>query len=318
MLAPMDCRHLALVCVLCSCGSYDRLARQVAEGEVAAAESLRHDGALAYALCRQEATHAYLQMRLGLGREGPVASPLPFRAWYDKETAARGPSGPVTWSTYCQELDQTGVVFHAGVLSLRDYAVAVAALADGKDFDGSGLAKSGEAVASVAERLSAPGAVVSASKSVGSAAASLSGVVVQELRTRALKSIVGRAAPHFAKVVGSLGAYLDALDAERRLVLHHRDVNLAALDTRRDASGAFTPAAEATLAVELAQGTDDPLARTERALARDKALLAQAGAVHAELAAAAEDHRREASTRQAADALLAAIEAISNRRPEEP
>ena len=51
---------------------------------------------------------------------------------------------------------------------------------------------------------------------------------------------------------------------------------------------------------------------------RDKSLLAQASAVHAELSAAATDPKREDTARQAAEALLSAIEAMNNRRPEEP
>ena len=74
-----------------------------------------------------------------------------FPAWYDAEKAEDGADGkPVSWNRYCQELDATGAVYHGAVLVLRAYALAVASLADAKDFYGSGLDILGAGISSAA------------------------------------------------------------------------------------------------------------------------------------------------------------------------
>jgi hypothetical protein len=88
--------------------------------------------------------------------------------------------------------------------------------------------------------------------------------------------------------VRDLDAYLDALEAERKLVAFRRNAVLAVLDTRRDAYGNLTPAAEGALAYDLARDGATRLTRLEQHIAADRVLLGRIGDALAALASGAE------------------------------
>ena len=302
------------LCLVAGCG-YGGLAAETARAQSRAAEMVRRDSAIAYSLCRDQAHLAYLQARLGLGREGPLGQPPPFHAWYATAPATR--SG-ASWVRYCGELDQTGTVYHASVLALRDYARAVAALAEGEDFDGSGLAKVGENAASFADRLSASGAVVSTIKGAGSAASALSAAVVKELRTQAVRTLIAGSIDEATAVTRSLRDYLAALEDERRLTLHRREIVARAIEARREPGGPLSAAAELAIAFDMAASSEARFARIGRIIAEDVELLGRIEGAQRALAAAAVRSEEMKAAKQASVALQRAIDELADARPEAP
>jgi len=311
---------LALGLATSACGNYDAIASTVAHGQVGAADVVRRDGAMAAALCRETATYTYWQTRLILERMGGALPLSTFPAWYDTEKAGDGADGkPISWNRYCRELDATGAVYHGAVLVLRAYALAVASLADAKDFDGSGLDNLGGGISSAARSLSAPTSVVSAAKGVGSAASQIAGYLVKIVRTEALKDVVKHSRTDVHDVVAGLGAYLDALEEERAKRLANAENELSkSLSVPRDASTPLVPAFDGAIAYDLALGGDEHLARYGRQLAADRKLVAAVGRASEALAEAAASRAREHEAKDAATALTRALEDLKNARPEEP
>jgi len=309
---------LATTAILPGCAARSELASQVARADVDGAELLRRDGTLALALCQDEAAYAYLEMLLGIGREGAVATPPTFPSWYERARAAASPAGePITWKGYCHSLDETGVVYHDAVLVLRGYGRAIESLSEGKDFDGSGLENAGSGASSVAGALHAS-SVASAAQSAGSAASTAAGVIVGFTRARELNHLLSRGAPAAKDVVGSLRAYLAALESERKLVAFHRDAVLKATDARRDSNGAFTAAAEATIAFDLARDGATRLLRLEQQIAADDALLAKMSDALVALGQSAGKLEPSGAEKKAAEVLSHAIEEQERMRPENP
>jgi hypothetical protein len=301
-----------------ACGHFAEVAGEVAYAQGAGASTVRRNAGLAYRLCREESAYAYFEMTLGISRHGPVAKPATFAAWYQVEEAAKNAAGQSqSWAHYCDELGQTGPVYDAAALALREYARALQSLAQGGEFDGAGLERLGGSVANIANTLAPQTSVAAAAKTTGAVAKKLAEVVVAVARTRQLKKLILRAAPHVTAVSSALRDYLDALEAERKLALHHRDVVLRAIDGRRDAAGAFTSAAQAALAFDLSNGAEERLQRYARALSLDRALLLEIAHAHATLAAAALDAKCEPRAKADAAQLLGSIQNWEDERAKE-
>jgi hypothetical protein len=310
--------RIAIAVALASACGFDRVAERTGRTEAEAAELLRRDAPLARTLCRRNAVLHYLQERLGLitpgGGEG--TAPLPFHLWYERKAAFQGDSttsSPLTWTAYCRELDQTGITYHAGVLTLREYAIAVRELARGKDFDGAGLEQIGSAAGAAAERLSAGTGLVSAIKGAGAASASLSATAVREMRILELRQLLRRGAPDVAAVVGGLRGYLRALEDERTLTAHGSDVLERAIEAR-----GLTPPADLAMFFAMSTELQTQLAQVQRSIAVDLALLENVDQAHRALVAAAATDTRASrkSAADAADQLASAAAAVMDRPPE--
>lgn len=302
-----------LAASLASCGSFERTASRYAHAERVAAETVRPGGTLAYRLCRKSASYAYLEERLGLGRNGASARPLAWSAWYataqaEPASASPGSAAPV-WEAYCRELDQTGAVFHATALALRDYADAIESLSDAREFDPTGLDRTASGGATIASSLGASAGVVSASKGVGSAASTFAGVVVGLYREHEVKSFVAKSDRVVQTVLTKLEDYVDALATELALADRRRLAVLRAVDARRDASGAFLPEAELANVEELATDRGEDLAAMHVQLASYARLLKAVGSAHEALAAAAGSCRKDARAKEA----IAKLEIELNR-----
>ncbi len=292
---------VVLAASVASCGSFDRTASRYAHAEWAATETVRPGGTLAYRLCRKSAAYAYLEERLGLGRNGASAHPLAWSAWYataQAEPASPGAAAP-TWEAYCHELDQTGAVFHAAVLALREYADAIESLSDAREFDPTGLDQTASGGATIASSLGASAGVVSASKGVGSAASAFAGVVVGLYREHELKHFVAKSDRAVQTMLIKLGDYVGALGAELVLAERRRLAVLHAVDARRDAAGAFLPEAELANLEELSTDRGEELLAMHARLAGYARLLKSVGVAHEALAVAAGSCRKEHGAKEA-------------------
>lgn len=311
---------LALASALLSggCSHFDEVASEVARAQSAGSSIARRNTNLAYRLCRDEAAYAYFELVLGISRQGPVARPALFGAWYESEQAAVGASGQSqTWQQYCEELSKTGEIFDGAALALREYAFALEELADGKPFDAGGLEKLGGSVASTANTFAPQTSIGAAAKTTGAVASKFAEVVVKLVRRRKLKQLVLRAAPEVTALSNALRDYLEGLEAERKLVVHHRNVVLKVSDARRDPAGGLTPTAQAAIAFDLASDGEDRLGYYERELALDRALLLELGQAHAALAAAAVNVEGERSARADAAQLLRSVQRWEDDRSKE-
>jgi len=296
---------MRLTFLLAACTGFTGVASNVAHTEANAAEILRRDASTAGAICRVTASYSYFEMRLGLGPQGPVASPPTFSAWYATEIAAKNPD--LAWSAYCDDLDRTGALYRLSVLSLRHYALAIASLADAKEFDASGLGSVGDGVGSAASALHASDAAVSTIKGAANAATTLAGFVVREIRNMALEKFVDEGAPHAAKIFEGLAAYLDALEAERKLALHHREIVLKIADKMHDST------ADLAITFDMAAREDRALAEIGNRIAADAALIKRARAAHDALVSATHGANAQTAT-DAAAALAKEIQNINDER----
>jgi hypothetical protein len=313
-------RLLALACALLSaaCGHFDEIAGELAHAQGAGSSIVRRNAGMAYRMCREEAAYAYFEMVLGISRQGSVANPAAFGAWYRSEPAAQTAAGESqSWEQYCDELGKTGEIYDGAALSLREYARALGQLARGEDFDGSGLAKLGGSVSSIANAFAPKTSIGSAAKTTGGVVKKLTEVVVKLVRTRKLKKLVLRAAPQVTALSAALRDYLDGLEAERKLLQHHRETVLKVSDKRRDAAGGFTPAALGALVFDLSSDAELRLARYERELTRDRALLLEIAQAHAAVAAAALNKARERQARRDAARLLQSVQTWEDDRSKE-
>src|SRR5436190_1241165 len=186
-----------LVAVVAGCGGFAGLATDVAHAERAGTQIVRRDARVAFALCRQSATYAYLETTLGIGPEGPIERPELFAAWYEHEVAAYGrDQNALSWSLHCKALDRTGDIFHRAVLALGEFAAAIEAMAGGEAFDGSGLESLGQGLGDVADTLPSSSSLASVARGIGSAGAGLAGTVVSLVRTETLRRVVHQSSGH--------------------------------------------------------------------------------------------------------------------------
>jgi hypothetical protein len=309
---------LALALLSGACGHFDEVASQVARAQGAGASIARRNANLAYRMCREESSYAYFELVLGISRHGLVERPAVYATWYESEPAALDASGQSqTWRQYCEELSTAGVIFDGAALALREYAAALEELAGGQEFDAAGLEKLGGSVASTANTFAPKTSIGSAAKTTGAVASKFAEVVVKLVRTRKLKKLVLRAAPQVTALSNALRDYLDGLEAERKLVAHHRNVVLKVVDARRDPAGGFTPAGHAALAFDLSSQGEERLSYYERELARDRALLLELAHAHAALAAAALSSDCERSARADAAQLLRSVRHWEDDRSKE-
>jgi hypothetical protein len=285
----------ALALIGLGCSSLPVSAR-VARAEVTVAETLRSNASMASRQCRAQAAYSYYEGRLGLAPEGPGSPDETFSKWYDHALA----TDTLSFATYCERIAKSAEIYHAGVLSLRDYARAVLALAEGRTFDGTGFQQAATATADAARQLGDSGAVATTAKSIGDALNGLAGLVEQHVRAQNLRSLVGEAGPVVGRLVTNLIAYLDALEGQRAVIAHHRRILLGAADRARDGEGHLNAAADAALAFDLATEGDLQLTRAQFTLARDRELLKKTSAAHDSLT-------RLPWTEKAPDSLLAVL-----------
>jgi hypothetical protein len=300
--------------MLAGCSHFDSLAGEVARNQKAGGEILRRDGVLALRLCRYEAAYNYLRTTLGIGATGPVERPFLFADWYATENATKDPQPKQSWSSYCIDLDKTGEVYHAGVLALSAYAAAVLSITEAKDFDGSSLGKIGDSVGAAADSLRAPSALSSTAKSIGSAASSFSGTVVSLIRTHELKSLLRDSKTAASNLIGSLGDYLDALQDERKAVVHYRSDVLKLIEDRRESGGMFTAASEGALSFDLVADAETQLNAIDQQLRTDRHIVSLIATALAELARAAGGDP-DGPANKAASSLTTLLAELAHQRP---
>jgi len=309
---------LGLAALVAGCGHFNDAAAQIARDQTAAATTIRREGALALALCRREARFAYLEMATAyLGSEPAVPRPPPFVDWFASATARTDRQRrPVSWAAYCQELNQTGALYNAGVLALTNYASATESLASSRTFDGSGFGALGRGVQEIADTFTVSSALSSAATEVGSAMSGLAGPLVSYIRARELKKILTDSHEAVVRVLSSLGKYLDALDDERVLTVRLRNNVLQQVGAGRDPTGAFTLVAQGGLLFDLATGAGDDMDRFGRHINADRSLVVAIGRAEAALVAAA---RGTADIPEAeATDLARATFILAHQQPEEP
>ncbi len=289
---------LAAVPACTSLGATARAGRD----EVAAAEVVRADAALAGSQCRAQAGYEYWEARLLPGSTAPA-----FPLWYEQTLA----DGKKPWAAYCEALSATGAVFHAAVLALRDYGRALVALAAREDFDASGLTKAANGIGAIAASIDATSPVADAAKAVAGPAAAIATQVEKHVRAQLLRKLVDDAAPHVRALVEKLQAYLDALEAQRATGEHHR-ATVAKLVAKLP-----SPTADAAATFDLARGGERPWLRTQRVLARDRALLGQAAKAHDALAMVPFTEKPPPELATQLDALETALTAIADEPPED-
>jgi hypothetical protein len=238
-------------------------------------------------------------------------------AWYGSEQAGHDAAGrPLAWKAYCQALDDTGAVYHQAIIALRQYAVAMEGLSDAHDFDASGLSSAGSGAGSIAATLSGSTSIESTAQGVGAAASTLASLVIDQVRTGRLKTLVTRAATNTAALIDHLRDYLDALEAERQNVALHRSDVLKILDARRVPTGEFTLAAQASLGFDLTADVGGRLTSLGKQLAQDKKLLGTVAEALAALATASAFSDREKDAKAAAAALERAVSDLRDQKPE--
>jgi hypothetical protein len=291
---------LVVLALTVGCSSLGATAR-TARDTTAAAEVVRADAPLAGRQCRAQAGYEWWEARL---LPGSTAAAFPL--WYDQTSA----DGKRTWAQYCEALDHTGELFHTAVLALRDYGRALLALAGREDFDASGLAKSANGVAAIAGALDATSPVVDAAKAVAGPIGAIAAQVEKHLRAQALRKLVDDAAPHVRALIEKLQLYLDALEAQRATGEHHRAMVVKLVEKLP------SPTADAATSFDLARGGARPWARTQRVLARDRALLDRARAAHDALASVPFTEKPPPELATALDALEATLGAIAAEPPE--
>jgi hypothetical protein len=306
--------------VAAGCVDYNTVASRVSHAQTGAAAVIRREGAMAWAICNDTARYKYFQDRIVLQQIGGGAAVPTFPRWYTSTEGGSTPDGkPIPWSAYCRELDATGAVYDSGVLMVRAYALAVQQLAEAQPFDASGLSNAGSGISAAANALSTSDAVVSAAKGVGTAAANVMSHAVAVLRTRELETLVRKSNRDVDAVLGSLDAYLVALEDQRRDTLAR--VRRKLVDHIDEPPGAApaAPAVEAAVAFDAAIDGADRLARYERWLATDRKLVAGIRAANDGLAAVIDSHGGSDCRAKEAAALLAqAVTDLTDARPEEP
>lgn len=303
---------VALAAMGLGCSSLPVSAR-VARAEVSVAETLRPNASMANHQCRAQSAYSYYEGRLGPNPAGPDTPDETFEKWYAHALA----TNTLSWAAYCDGIAQSAAVYHAGILSLRDYARAVLALAEGEPFDGTGFQRAATATADTATRLGDSGAVAKTAKSIGDALNGLAGLVEQHVRAQNLRSLVSEAGPAVGRLVTSLMAYLEALEGQRTVVVHHRGALLRAADRARDEGGHLSAVADAAIAFDLATHGATELVRAERTIARDRELLKKMSAVHDSLTRLPWTEKAPESLRVILDELEVALTQVADAPPED-
>lgn len=208
----------------CGPGPFARAAAAYAGASGEGAASLAVAPKTAFALCRSRAEAAYVQARLGLL---PAPEGIVWNGWYATAPATERQ----TWAQYCEEIRATGEVFSLALAALREYAAALAALAEGERYDGADL-----------ERLARRGARLAASRgaTAPSRAVQPIGVVLgrfavflfQNLAEEGLADAMRRADPLVEALAGGIVGYVEAVAGELRATERAQRQTLRALEAR--------------------------------------------------------------------------------------
>jgi hypothetical protein len=287
-----------------SCFRFPPYASRYAHGERAVLDSLRPGSTLAYKLCRKSAAYAYLADLLGVSLTAKTSAKMGSRAsvrtwpdWYGTTDAvpavAATSAKPTSWSSYCKDLDATGIVYHQALLALRDYATVVESMADAQDYDPSSVSKVVEVSMGVIGKLGATSDVVSTAQSIGAATASLTTFIIKVYRDGELKKTVTLGDPFVQQTVSKLSRYVDALDDELNVAESRRDAVLAAIEHQREVDGRFTNEAFFANVLETATDRGEEFVETHQKLARNKRVLVAIGKAHTALAKVAGSHTHD-------------------------
>ena len=127
---------------------------------------------------------------LGDAKPGP-GSGEPWSIWYREAKARPGPGGTiVTWETQCNEYSQAGQVVIEFLRALRAHARAIEAVAESKDFDASGIAKTGDAIATQGGKLGLSTGYSAAVQKASGIAPAVVGKIVDLARDKELANVV--------------------------------------------------------------------------------------------------------------------------------
>ncbi len=210
----------------------------------------------------------------GLALAPPTAhaSDEPWPHWYAKTTAAidlESAGRPVTWQRDCDDAERAGQEIRRILRALQLHARALAALAESKSFDASGLENMASGIGSVATA-TAPDLSSSAGITVtkaGSAVASLTGKFVDGYRRGKLDEAVEASDACMTRVAGDLDDMLLAVDGELEVAERQQRAVVGMLLDRRW-QPADSPGHLVGAAFELTSDAETDFARIKESLIR--------------------------------------------------
>ncbi len=289
---------LALVA---GCSSYSGPAARYAQVEESTATALIPFGRLPYRFCRKKAAYRYFGEILDTQPRN-AATGQPWPVWYASAPARTAPSGSVTWLSECREATEAGAAVLTVLRALRAHARAVAALAEGKDFDASGLESVGTAVGSTGTALGASGDFSSTAAGLGSALSSVTTTFVKLYREHKLREAFATTDAGMQATFGQLRTLGGILDQNLRLAEHLRGELVRRLANDR-ADTAFAQVEALGDAYELAGDDDTELQDLRQSLTRYRAAIDDLAAAHRKLAELAGSHASGPEVEKALSAL---------------
>jgi hypothetical protein len=169
-------------------------------------------GQLAYQACRKEAAWEFAVDVVDLGER--TAS---WPEWYGSRAGPASPPAalgikPPTWQQYCDRTVRAAELVHEVARRLRAHGNALAAVANGKAFDPSGIGLAGDAVGAESAKLGADTGAASAAHDAGSALATVTATLVQLAGEKDLALIIRASDGCMARLFVDLRAFALALD----------------------------------------------------------------------------------------------------------
>jgi hypothetical protein len=260
----------------CGPGPFARAAGAYAKANDASLATVEKAPKTAFNLCRRRAQASYLQTRLGLLTAPPA--PVPWNRWYDEAKATE----KLTWATYCGEIASTGRVFATAVGALRQYGIALQALAAGEDYDGADIEQSVAAAGSIAGALQSPGAAA-AMKPVGNLLGRFAAFLVRDITEDQLADYVRAADPIVQELLQGIDGYLAALEDERKVTESARRQALLGLEARSELMGQVVDPLRLMVFYGVATATEDELERARVTLAGYREVMKKLRTAHGTL-----------------------------------
>lgn len=210
----------------CAPGPFTRAVSAYASADLDATTALSKVPQTAYGICLTRAQNAYIQVRLGVSS---TPEPIPWNKWFESAKA----TDKQAWREYCASVRSSAVLFAHAIGALRQYGVALQALADGGVYDGSDLQGTATSASGIAVSLDATGPA-GAMRPVGNTVGKFSTFLFADYTDDQIETYVRRADPLVQELTGGLQRYVAAVEEEQRLAEGAQRQTLLALEVRGD------------------------------------------------------------------------------------
>jgi hypothetical protein len=269
---------------------YPTLAAEYAHAEEATATAILPYASLEYQSCRKNAAYRYFDDSL----HGEVQTPMsgqPWLTWYAGAPFQRR-ADSVTWQAECEVEKQESANITRLLRALRSHGRAIAAIAEGKDFDASAIQSAGTAVGAAGTLLGQSAGFSQAASGATSAVAALTAALVKLYEDRRLEEAFATADNCMQGAFNVLDGFGEAVQGRLDSLTQLRDEDLLLLNVER-AKAPFAQVAALADAYEFVGAGDLELDALKAEVSRDREAISGLRVAHTELAHLARSHGPE-------------------------